>query len=134
MDRRDLLQRYGPASPIEGVWELRRMVGAGSTIGGPTAGIGSSGYLMIGRRHLSLQLYAPSRRGGSPRIQTSFRNYTLRGNQLVMTSKIGFGNEADGDIVLSRPGSREARRFEYRGGFLRIFRAGGGMLEFVRIE
>ena len=129
VERRDLIQRFTPPSPLEGFWSLRRISRPGAIE--PQKAVG---YLAIGSRHLMLQLQID---GPSPRVpilQSGTRRYTVQGDALVTTSLVGLANEPNGDILLEQPGLTEMRRFTLLGSVLRILHEDGGHMEFVRVE
>lgn len=127
VERRDLLQRFDPPGGLAGFYELRRYVRPGM----PPAE--AKGYLVVGRRHLSLHLYGSTGDPKRPAIQTGFRRYDVSGDSLRMTTLVGLRNRPSGTIVLEPPGHTEVRRFEKLGTTLRIYH-GRAYYEFVRIE
>ena len=127
VERRDLLQRFDPPGGLAGFYELARYVRPGM----PPAE--AKGYLVVGRRHLSLHLYGSTGDPRIPAIQTGFRRYDVSGDTLRMTTLVGLRNRPSGTVVLEPPGHTEVRRFEKLGTTLRIYH-GRAYYEFVRIE
>ena len=128
VERRDLIQEFTRASPIEGFYRLRRVVRPGQGL--PRV----EGYLWIGRRHLMLQLSGNTGNPRLPALQTGVRAYRTNGDTLVMTAMLGFRNDADGDIHLDATGATIERRFELVGPLLRIHEDDNSQLEFERVE
>lgn len=127
VERRDLLQRFDPPGGLAGFYRLVRYVRPGM----PPAE--AEGYLVVGRRHLSLHLYGSTGDPRMPAIQTGFRRYDVSGDTLRMTTLVGLRNRPSGTIVLEPPGHTEVRRFKKLGTTLRIYH-GRAYYEFVRIE
>jgi hypothetical protein len=128
-ERRDLLQRFKRRHVIEGFYRLSSMVGPD---GGQVRG--SRGYMFIGRRHLTLQLYAPSEKSGQANIQSAVRTFRIVGNQLITSALLGHRNVPNGDIALTKPGESVEHRYELIGASLRLYRNAREHLEFQRIE
>ncbi len=127
VERRDLIQRFRPRSPLEGFYKLQRVVRPGQL-----DVTEASGYLVIGRTHLSLNLQTTT--PDQPQmIQAGFRTYTIQDDRIVMTALIGHTNEGN-QIVLDPPGLTETRRFRLGGSVLRIFQTNTAYMEFVRLE
>lgn len=128
VERRDLMQEFGRASPIEGFYRLR---GASRT-GQPPQRV--EGYLWIGRRHLMLQLSGDTGNPKLPALQAGVRGYRISGNTLTMSVLLGLRNDASGEIYLEAAGTSSERRFELSGPVLRIFEDERSHLEFERVE
>ncbi len=129
VDRRDLMQQFDTPHPLQGIYELRSIVRPGR------AQIpGTKGYLMIGRRFLSLNVRGQDPNARIPHLQATFRRYTILDDRLQMSTVIGHRNEPGGDIVVEEEGLTEVRRFSLMGSVLRIFQGTGSYMEFVRIE
>lgn len=129
VERRDLLQQFMRRHPIEGFYRLSAMVGLnGSQVKG------SRGYMFIGRRHMSLQLFAPSATPGQANIQSAVRTFRIVGNQLITSSVLGHRNMPNGDIALTKPGQVVEHRYELVGATLRLYRSAREYLEFHRVE
>ncbi len=126
VEREDLLQEFAPRHPIEGTYALRAFVD-GAVVAA------ARGYLMIGRRHVSIHLHS-DRGDAPPAVQSAFRSYELDDDRLVMTSLLGLRNELDGDIVLERAGAMRSARYRLMGSKLSLQLGGGRALEFDRIE
>jgi len=126
IERRDLLQEFGGPAPLAGFY---RLFSYRDGSGGP---IPATGFLVIGRRHLSIQLLGL--RTGNPALQSGFRTYRVDGDQLVMTTMIGFGNNSEGKMAVERAGLSSRHRFRLIGTRLTMFMPFGRTLEFDRIE
>ena len=129
IERRDLLQRFQGRHALAGMYRLKQMV-----VGGGTLVRGSLGYLVIGQRHMSLHLYAPSGSRGLANIQAVFRRFRIVGDTLVMSTLLGHRNKANGDIALEPIGHATQHRFARVGAMLRIYLTNRNYLEFERIE
>ncbi len=127
--RHDLLQQFEPPHPIQGFYELRERV-----VGGHNSPAPVRGYLVVGRRHLSLHLQTETDRPEQPLLRAGFRRYRIVGDQLHMTTLLGHFNDADGDMVVEADGLTFTRRFALIGGSLRIYQDSASYLEFVRLE
>jgi hypothetical protein len=127
--REDLIQRSPATHPIEGVWELIRIVRAR---GDPSLGI--RGYAVFTRMYMSLHLYHNVAGRPNPGIQSGFKTYRLMGNEIFSNALIGFRNDISGDIVLEAAGLEERRRFLLMGVSLRIYQDAENYLEFRRLE
>lgn len=129
VERRDLLQRFQKRHVIEGIYRLSAMVG-------PNGGLvrGSRGYLFIGQRHMSLQLFAPSLNLGQSNIQAAVRTFRIVGNQLITSAVLGHRNMPNGDIALAKDGQIVEHRYELVGSTLRLYRSAREYLEFKRVE
>ncbi|MEM7205809.1 MAG: hypothetical protein AAF628_36485 [Planctomycetota bacterium] len=128
VERDDLLQRFTPPSPLEGHYELRAFSR------GTGAPIRATGYLAVGRQHLSMHLMSPAAAGGTA-LRAAYRRYRINGDQLVMTTLVGFGNDrADAGVEIEPAGATRVLRFSRIGTRLRLFTGGGRVLEFERIE
>ena len=60
-ERRDLVQKFRARHRLEGIYRLRKMIVKGGSVIK-----GARGYLFMGHRHMSMQLYAPSNRRSMP--------------------------------------------------------------------
>jgi hypothetical protein len=129
IDRRDLIQRFTPPSPLAGFWELRLVVGPEPALAGLFRG-----YLVIGDRHLSLHIIGPTHEQRVPFLQSGFRRYRIDGDRLVMTALMGISNKENGDVVIENTATEEVRTFERVGAVLRIRKASAEYMDFVRIE
>ena len=129
VERRDLLQRFHGRSPIEGFYRLKRIVRPGGVVVQ-----GSRGYLVVGNRHLSLQLYAPGRSPGQANIQAVFRSFRISGDKLLMSTLLGHRNKDNGDISFEPVGRETQHRFVLIGALLRVYYRIDDYLEFERIE
>lgn len=125
VERQDLLQEFTEPSPLEGVYRLR-------SVNGGASGVVPAGYLHVGRTHLSLQTAVFPNREKEPYLQASVRTYRIDGDKLVMTTALG--HEYAGDIAMEKQGRVEVRRFQRAGPVLKVFRADGSFMEFVRVE
>lgn len=126
VERKDLLQEFTEPSPLEGVYRLR-------AINGGAGGIVPTGYLHIGRTHMSLQTAIfPNRSRAEPFLQSSVRTYRIEGDKLVMTTLQG--HQYDGSIALDPQGQIDVRRFQRAGSVLKVFRGDASFMEFVRVE
>ncbi|MBK8980638.1 MAG: hypothetical protein IPM29_32445 [Planctomycetes bacterium] len=128
VDRRDLIQRFLPPTPVEGFWELRRMVVRGHDVE-PVRG-----YAWFGQRHMTLDIVQGSPTGGEPLVQAGVRRYRLDGELLSTTALIGHDNHAGDELRFDAPGLVEQRRAVVAGPALRIERDEQTWLEFFRIE
>ena len=129
VERRDLLQRFTTPHPIEGFYRLRHMVVAG----GATVA-SSRGYLVLGQRHLAIQLYAPGPEPELANISAAVRSYKVVGDKLEMTSLLGHRNKDNGDIGFEPLGRVTQLEFLLAGSILRLHLAQDEYLEFERIE
>lgn len=127
VERRDLLQRFAPASPLEGYYRLRSFTASGGTP------VPANGYLAIGRRHLSIQMFSP-RAGGPPAIRSAFRSYRATEGRLVMTTLLGLSNDDHGDVLIDQAGTMMTIDYKLIGTRLRLEVGAGRILEFERIE
>ncbi len=129
VERRDLLQQFKRRHPIEGFYRLSAMVGPdGSQVKG------SRGYMFIGRRHMTLELFAPSATPGQVNIQSAVRTFRIVGKQLITSSVLGHRNMPNGDIALTKSGQIVEHRYELVGASLRLYRSAREYLEFRRVE
>ncbi len=129
IDRRDLIQQFDPPSPLEGIYELRSIVRPGEA-----QVQGTRGYLLIGRRYMSLHIRGRGETPQVPHLQATFRRYTILDDRLQMSTVIGHRNEPGGDILVEEDGLTEVRRYSLTGSILRIFQGPGSFMEFVRVE
>lgn len=125
VERDDLLQRFGPSSPLEGFYEL---VAMGRERAGEAR---TKGYLVMGRQYMSLHLQAML--PDLPAVQSAFRRYRVRGSRMMMTSMLGFRNE-EGTMLVEEAGLTQTCRYDLVGPKLTLRMASGQTLEFVRIE
>lgn len=129
VDRRDLMQQFDAPNPLQGIYELREIVRPGQA-----QVTGTKGYLLIGRRYLSLHIRGRSNSPRVPALQASFRRYSILDDRLQMSAIIGHRNEPGGDILVEEEGLTEVRRYSLTGAVLRIFQGPGSYMEFIRIE
>lgn len=129
VERKDLLQRFTDASPLEGMFRLERY-----NLPGRGEMAGSSGYLFFGRQHMQLYLQLPQRGNAKPLVQASVRRYALRGQQLMMTSLEGHVVGSEGELSMENARSTESRRIDLAGTKLRLSKADGSFMEFTRVE
>jgi len=129
VDRRDLIQRFEPKHPLEGMYRLNAMVRPGGR-----DVLGAEGFLVLGRRHMSLHLQAPGVEADVPQLRAGFRRYRIEHDRLLMESLVGHYNDLAGDMIVEGRGLRLARTISVVGSSLRVLDADGGYLEFVRIE
>ena len=129
VDRSDLMQQFDAPHPLQGTYELREVVHPGQA---QVPGI--TGYLVIGRRYLSLHIQGPGSSPRVPALQASFRRYTVLDDRLQMSALIGHRNEPGGDILVEEQGLTEVKRYSLTGAVLRIISGPGSYMEFVRIE
>ena len=127
VERRDLLQQFGAKSPIEGFYELV----AASRPDMPA--VLATGYLSIGRRHLSFHLEAETP-DGDPVRQSAFRSYRLVGSRLHMTSLTGFRLDPDGTTRIEPSGVAVQAEYLLLGTKLQLDLIDGSRLEFQRLE
>lgn len=127
VERRDLLQQFSAASPIEGFYELRAFHAPG------LAPVPTKGYLAVGRQYVSIHLLSPVARG-RPVFQSAFRRYRIAGDTLHMTALLGFGNDEEDGVAIEEPGAMRSARWSIIGTRLRLALDGGRSLEFERIE
>jgi hypothetical protein len=127
VERRDLLQRFAPESPLEGFY---RLVSFGVADSAP---VGSAGYLAIGRAHLSVHLLAPSS-DGPPVMQSAFRSYRVSEGRLFMTTLLGVRSDEDGELVVDPLGAVRVVPYTLLGTLLRLDLGANRVLEFQRIE
>ena len=95
---------------------------------------GSRGYLVVGQRHLSIQLYAPGAEPELANITAAFRSFEVVGETLEMTSLLGHRNKDNGDIGFEQLGTSTQLEFLLAGAILRLHLAQDEYLEFERIE
>ncbi len=129
VERKDLLQKFKPASPLEGTYRLQ-------AVGVPGGKVvkGYQGYLVVGKDYLSIHLQGPGVAKDLPSLQAGFRKYRIEGSELVMHSLLGHRNLPDGKVVVEGKGVVERRGFLKAGNVLRISKSAEDYLEFVRIE
>jgi hypothetical protein len=128
VERKDLLQRFGKGNPLQGFYRLQNVVR------GRVQKFNGSGYLSIGRQHISLHLFGETNNPKLPSIQTGFHRYRIVGDKIEMTALVGFRNNSSGDVIIEKAGRSETRRFLRLGTTLRIFSSSRDYMEFVRIE
>lgn len=127
VERKDLLQQFGEPSPLEGHYRLVTM----SSAGAPR--IPAQGYLVVGRRHLSIHLQARAG-SGEAALQSAYRTYRIEERRIHMTSLAGFRTKADGIIAIEQPGTMLSHGFSLIGTRLTLHLKGSRVLEFERIE
>jgi len=127
VERADLIQRFGGPSPLEGHYRLTNL----SAPGVPTAP--AEGYLVAGRRHLSIHLQAPTA-NGEAMLQSAYRSYRIEDRRVHMTSLSGFRTMPGGVIAIEQPGTMSSHAFTLIGTRLQLRIDGGRVLEFQRIE
>lgn len=128
VERRDLLQKFHKRQPIEGIYQLKRMVLPGGRLVA-----GGRGYLFVGQRHLSMQLYAPKSKTDA-NLFCATRRYRINGDKLEMSGLLGHRNKPNGAITLEPKGYQVMHRFTLSGSVLRIYRARDEYLDFERVE
>jgi hypothetical protein len=127
--RDDLGRRGGTASPLEGMWRLRRFVRTGQP---PLSEPDARGYLAFGREHLFVHLQLVSPAGGAFLQSGVYRWRTENGS--LVTSTLS-GHRSDGRDIAAEPvGAGDSRGFLLVGAVLRVGRSADEYLEFVRIE
>lgn len=129
VERKDLLQRFVSPTPLEGLFKLERY-----HIPGRGDWIGSTGYLFFGRQHMHLYVQMPGAAGKPPSVQASVRRYSLRGQQLLMTSLAGHSGGGGGKLTMEKVGRTESRQVVLAGTLLRLTKADGSYMEFLRVE
>lgn len=126
VERRDLLQEFGGPAPLAGVYRLASFRTGGGGL------IPATGFLVVGRQYLSIQMLGL--RVGNPALQSGFRKYRIQGDQLVMTTMIGFGNDGRGKMAVEQAGLVATRRFSLIGTRLTLYVEQGRTMTFDRIE
>jgi len=114
---------------FEGVYELRRRVTAGIADPQP-----SSGFLAITRRHLFVTLAAPGPDPDLPLLRASARTWTAKDDIVQTTVRLGWYTDANGSVLLEKPGTEEKRRLEVLLGIVRLHQDERSYLEFERVE
>ena len=127
VERRDLLQRFGKPSPLEGFYELQAFTRPGMP------SLQSRGYLCIGRHHLSIHLEG-SVNGEITALQSAFREYRIVDDRLMMSTLVGFGADPDHTVTVDPPGLVLECSFQKLGTKLLLELVDGTQLEFLRIE
>jgi hypothetical protein len=127
--RSDLFQRFEPRDVLEGFYELRGRVVAGAVQSAP-----GRGWVVLGRRHMLIYLLSPGPKLGTPLVQASVRLWARQGEQLRTSVLAGHYTEADGDLAFESSQVVELRRYEIRGGMLRIWQGESTYLDFGRVE
>lgn len=127
VERKDLLQRFTTPSPLEGHYRLLTYTRPGAPA------VPTSGYLVVGRRHLSIHLQGqgPTR---LPALQSAYRSYRIVDNRLYTTSLIGYRTDADGVVRIEKAGMTQSHGFRLIGTKLTLRLEGDRVLEFERIE
>lgn len=128
VERRDLLQRFGPASPLEGFYRLTAVQRVGADEERHVRGT-----LAAGRQYLALYLEVMDATG-KVSLQTAVRRYRVDGTRLSMTSFMGFHQDPGEDPVLDPGGIGSECGFVMLGTTLRLQLADDTELEFVRID
>jgi hypothetical protein len=129
VERRDLLQRFAGRHRLSGFYRLKSMVQSGGAIV-----LNSRGYLFIGQRHMTLQLYAPASHASRVHIQSAVRTFTVADDQLIMRTLVGHRNQDNGDITLDKPGEIVQHKVTLIGSALRMYAGVDSYIEFERIE
>lgn len=129
VERKDLIQQFAAASPLEGLFKLERY-----SLPGRGELIGCSGYVFFGRQYMQLYLQVPQKGSAKPAVQASVRRYVLRGQQLMMTSLEGHAVGSEGQLSVERARSTESRQVDLAGTKLRLSKADGSFMELVRVE
>ncbi|MEZ5966389.1 MAG: hypothetical protein R3F56_21315 [Planctomycetota bacterium] len=129
VQRKDLWQRFAPPSPIAGSYRLKA-----ASSGGRIATTSIRGFLTIGQRHLTIQIQDETGTPGKPSIQSSVREYELRGQQLRTTARFGVRVPSGGTPVLEAEGLVEMRLVALTSTSLKILQPSGDYLEFERVE
>lgn len=127
--RSDALLRFDRPDPIEGFYRLRRRVVDGVATLAP-----GDGYLAIGRRHLLLQVQAPTTTADRPLLRAGVWQWRRVGRKLQLSVLLGHLNDTDGGIHLEQPGTVSLRDVQQLGDVLRIYQDDGNFLEFSRAE
>lgn len=127
--RSDVLLRFDRPDGLEGFYQLRRRVVAGTASLDP-----GEGYLAVGRRHLLLQVSAPTDVPTLPLLRSNTWRWQRVDNKLQLTVLLGMFNDADGQLHLEQPGSVVVRDIEQLGDVLRIYQDQQSYLEFKRAE
>ncbi len=115
--------------PFEGVYELRRRMVAGAI--DPRTG---SGYAAITSRHLFLCILGPGVNASRPLLRADVRGWKPIDNGIQTEVKLSYFNDADGNVIVARPGERATRRVDLARGLLRIYQDDLSYLEFERVE
>ncbi|MCA8964553.1 MAG: hypothetical protein KDC48_06695 [Planctomycetes bacterium] len=114
---------------FEGVYELRRRMVAGTI--DPRTG---TGYCAITSRHLFLTMLGPGVNPSRPLLRADVRGWKPVDNGMQTEIKLSYFNDADGNVLVQRPGERAVRRVDIARGLLRIYQDDASYLEFERIE
>ncbi|GAB4136765.1 MAG: hypothetical protein Fur0037_01540 [Planctomycetota bacterium] len=127
--RDDILLRFYRPDPIEGFYRLARRV-----VGGVVQIRPGDGFLAVGRRHMMLQVSAPTGAPDLPLLRAGTWRWRRAGDQIVLSVLLDHFNDADGELHLRAPGIIERRRIELLGDVLRVHQDDHSFLEFRRAE
>lgn len=114
--------------PFEGVFELRRRIVAGQVDPRP-----ARGYLVLTQHHMVVCFEGPGA-PDRPLVRAGVRTWTQKGDSLETEVRLGWFNDAAGDMHVEKPGTHETRRVAVERGTLRIHQDAQNSLEFERIE
>lgn len=128
VERKDLLQRFGSSSPLEGFYGVRTIVRGGVFVRGGDV----RGYVWFGRQHMSIHTAVSAAAAGDLFLQASVRRYRVDGDRITMTTLVG--HEHAEDLGLETTGRIEVRRFKKTGTVLRVYRDAANYVELARIE
>lgn len=118
--------------PLEGVYGL-----TGRTVAGHPDPNRSRGYLAITNRHMLLVFAAAGTDPDAPLLRAGVRRWqkATDGRATVdATIQLGFFTDADGEIHVEEPGTREVRRIQLVRGGLRVWQDDDSFLDFERLE
>lgn len=115
--------------PFEGVFALRRRIVAGQVDPRPALG-----YLVLTHRHMVVCFEGPGAAPDRPLVRAGVRTWTQKGDSLETEVHLGWFNDADGEIHVEKPGTRETRRVVVERATLRILQDAQNSLEFERVE
>lgn len=118
-----------PRHPTEGVYALRRRFVGALADSAPV-----TGYLAITGRHLFLSVAAPGPDPGKPLLRTAVRSWKADRELTKLTILKGWLTDAEGKVIVERPGHEEMRRIELIQGGIRIKQDERNWLEFERLE
>jgi hypothetical protein len=128
IERRDLLQRFTEPSPLEGFYRLVGLTQPG-VVGGE-----AQGYLVIGRKHLSIHLEVLGIDGDESH-QSAFRSYRTSGPQLLMSTLCGFSaGPGRRSVLVDSPGIALACTYSLLGTALTLELDDRTVLKFERLE
>jgi hypothetical protein len=129
VERKDLVAQFGDASPLEGIWELTSMFRLGQAMVPDV-----TGWMFVGRRHLSLYITAKTKDPQLPHLQSRVCAYRLAGGEIHLTVLAGHVNDEDGDILIEPREARMVRRFQLAGAQLRVWQDQNAWIDFKRVE